>query len=348
MYEIYKVTNQVNGKIYIGFTTQGYQTRWSKHLKDVESGSSYIFHKSIRKYGKECFTLEFIETCSSLTNMKEREIYWISQYQSNQREFGYNMTDGGDGTVGLELSQERKDNLSVRQGSIKVAVSKYTLDGIFIETFESLNAAARSVTGSVGAISNSIETGGTCYGYKWKKETKVKNNIVKLFDENNDLINSFPSISKFLENFKIKDKKRVYDRISGYNKIFFFDKNFTVIIEDKKKEKYLSTYIYRNEEIDKINIQKAIKASAEKRKTDRSFVTKQQANHPGKKKFLKVDLKGNIVTEYSSQKECIRETGYTVNRIKHAARQMYIIEDHYYIMAEKLESLKINKLGINP
>jgi hypothetical protein len=86
--EIYKITNLLNSKIYIG--------------KDVSSdpkyyGSGVIINNAIKKYGIENFLKEVIDTATSKKELSEKEKYWISHYNSTNREIGYNISNGGDG-----------------------------------------------------------------------------------------------------------------------------------------------------------------------------------------------------------------------------------------------------------
>ncbi len=95
---IYKVTNTVNGKTYIGQTTYTIKWRWNTHLtsayNDRLGDHNTLFHRAIRKYGIDAFKVEEVEKCdSSLLN--ERETHWIKQYNSYKN--GYNLTLGGEG-----------------------------------------------------------------------------------------------------------------------------------------------------------------------------------------------------------------------------------------------------------
>ena len=93
---IYKITNKVNGKIYIGQTIQDVKERFYQHCARITDAAvlNMAIHRAIFKYGKENFTLEVLETIdSSLLN--EREQYWISHFDSYNN--GYNSTEGGQG-----------------------------------------------------------------------------------------------------------------------------------------------------------------------------------------------------------------------------------------------------------
>ena len=87
---IYKHTNKINGKSYIGQTVQTMEIRLKQHLKEKRN---FAFISAIKKYGVENFTSEVIE--SNVENLDEREKYWIKYYDTYNN--GYNMTEGGDG-----------------------------------------------------------------------------------------------------------------------------------------------------------------------------------------------------------------------------------------------------------
>jgi group I intron endonuclease len=87
-FAIYKTTNNINNKIYIGCTTRNSQNY---------IGSGVLLHKAIAKYGFANFTKDIIEICESFEQMKEREIYWIAHYDSRNRNVGYNIAKGGIG-----------------------------------------------------------------------------------------------------------------------------------------------------------------------------------------------------------------------------------------------------------
>lgn len=94
---IYKVTNKVNGKSYIGQTRYTLEFRWRQHIHKKDN--SY-FHNAIRKYGQENFILEILEECP-VSILNEREIFYIAKYNTFKE--GYNLTIGGDGNRRLLL-----------------------------------------------------------------------------------------------------------------------------------------------------------------------------------------------------------------------------------------------------
>ena len=103
---IYKISNDINNKIYIGQTNQKILFRFRQHISEAKHKKvNNHFHNAIFKYGKDHFMVESIETIEAnsideLTKqLDEKEIYWINQYDSFYN--GYNSTIGGSGTRGL-------------------------------------------------------------------------------------------------------------------------------------------------------------------------------------------------------------------------------------------------------
>lgn len=95
---IYKVTNQENGKIYIGQTIQTLRERKTKHYyKTTQEEYTTHFINALRKYPKESFTWEIIEELETQEELNEREKYWIHYY--NSIEEGYNTKDGGETVI---------------------------------------------------------------------------------------------------------------------------------------------------------------------------------------------------------------------------------------------------------
>lgn len=85
---IYKTTNSLNNKIYIGKKTSEY------FLSDYY-GSGVLIQGALLKYGRENFRVELLESIDDLTDLDNREQYWISFYNSTSPEVGYNISRGG-------------------------------------------------------------------------------------------------------------------------------------------------------------------------------------------------------------------------------------------------------------
>lgn len=95
---VYRVTNRVNGKVYIGkWTGLRVEDRWKQHQKDSEKGSPFMFHCAIRKYGVASFRIEVLYSAKTREELSRMETFFIVLHQSHLHENGYNMTMGGDG-----------------------------------------------------------------------------------------------------------------------------------------------------------------------------------------------------------------------------------------------------------
>ena len=95
---IYKITNIINGKSYIGKTINTIEERWKEHCNDSkkERCEKRPLYNAMNKYGIKNFTIELIEEVD-INILSEREIYWIGYYHTYTN--GYNATLGGDGKI---------------------------------------------------------------------------------------------------------------------------------------------------------------------------------------------------------------------------------------------------------
>lgn len=94
---IYKITNILNNKVYIGQTRiKNPIIRWADHFNSAFiSQYDYFLYKAMRRSGIENFCFQIIEKDIPIENLNDREIFYIKQYQSNDSKYGYNLTLGG-------------------------------------------------------------------------------------------------------------------------------------------------------------------------------------------------------------------------------------------------------------
>lgn len=93
---IYKTTCLTNNIIYVG------QKKSSKYLGQKYLGSGKILKQAIEKYGRNNFKVELLEECSTFEELNQKEIYWIEKFNSTNKDIGYNITTGGQGTPGVD------------------------------------------------------------------------------------------------------------------------------------------------------------------------------------------------------------------------------------------------------
>lgn len=114
---IYKITNLLNNKIYIG---------QEKNFNESYFGSGLAISKALLKYGRENFKKEIIENGIEYKSLlDEREIFWIKFHNSQNKNIGYNIAAGGQG--GDFLSQEAKDarGLKISKKRLSIPLSEY-------------------------------------------------------------------------------------------------------------------------------------------------------------------------------------------------------------------------------
>lgn len=191
---IYKITNLINGKTYVGQTSRPYKIRFFEHKHDAfdkksPNYKSYLYN-SIRKYGIENFSFEIIEKCD-IEILDEKEIYYINLFDTFYN--GYNSTLGGQGAKKyefneLEIVKEYKkiENIHSLAKKYKCSTSTianilkkhnvvikpaiehaydnsakvicYNLNGQTINTFNSIHDAARWVISKKMNTSTKVKT----------------------------------------------------------------------------------------------------------------------------------------------------------------------------------------------
>lgn len=171
---IYKVTFP-NNKVYIGLTNGKLGDRKAKHYKDMRKGSDLLFHRALKKHqGSE--TWEVIDTRENRKDLCEAERFHIEKYKSNDREFGYNCTPGGDGRSG-PLSDEHKQNIRIAKGAKKVFV--FTIEGVFFCEFNSMMECSNKLNVDLRNVASICKgNGGNSakgYTFGFSKEDCIEN-----------------------------------------------------------------------------------------------------------------------------------------------------------------------------
>ena len=171
---VYKITNDINNKMYIGQTSQTLADRFHEHLHELKRDRSIgrPLYDAMRKYGSEHFHIEKIEETDT---PKEREVYWIEYYGTFKN--GYNATFGGDGKSYIDYdlvvatyrqvknigetakllgvcydsvqnilktkNEPIKSSFDVNITKFSKPINMFDLDGNYLRTFVSTSDAAR-------------------------------------------------------------------------------------------------------------------------------------------------------------------------------------------------------------
>lgn len=177
MFYLYRITNQLNNKMYIGQSNKE-KERWRQHKyfgRNPEKTGQYI-HRAMNKYGVENFIYEVIATCCTNEDANETEKQLISQYDSRNPEKGYNVAPGGDSPWNLGLSKELNPLTGIpRSEEIKKKISKGNLGKIMPKhTDEWKSHMSEIMSGRLLPIEQVEKIAASNRGKKRSLETKKK------------------------------------------------------------------------------------------------------------------------------------------------------------------------------
>ncbi len=233
---IYKITNKINGKVYIGQTIKTVNKRFKEHINSSKCKSrnsyNYPLCKALRKYGINNFSVEKIEELQDFTQREidERETYWIKYYNSINKNFGYNQLQGGKTTSHLDLDENKVIDL---YNELKTLSSVATILNCSVTTVGSI------LTKNGIKVTSSME------------HCKSKSKDIFQYDCNFNLLNKFNSFND-AGNWLIKNnisnaKNNIYagnaikyalkhNRSFSFGYIWVCVPNFT----DKEKELFIN------------------------------------------------------------------------------------------------------------
>lgn len=227
---VYIITNNINGKKYIGVDTKN---------KKNYFGSGVVIKLALKKYGKENFIKEILETNDDNSYLFEKEKYWITYYNATESLDFYNISDGGKGGNMLNNEESiKKHRIGSAKGTLKTTNFRKgkTYKEIYGETAE-IEKEKRRIAG---------------LNKKYSKERieKISNALKGRIPWNKGLTKDDLRVKKNTENQNRKPFIKQYILNIENNKIIFNGR--------KKLENYIKIYNINKTKNNKININKLI------------------------------------------------------------------------------------------
>lgn len=170
---IYKITNIINGKYYIGSSTDIFK-RYKDHLY---KGNTSAISRAIRKYGKENFILTILEIVIDETKLRSIELYYINTLNSANRSIGYNICCiTSNGKLGYVHSIESRKKQSIAmigksyaKPTRRIQIDQYAFNFGYLKTWPSIAMAAKAVGVSETNIRHVLKgKQETAAGFIWK------------------------------------------------------------------------------------------------------------------------------------------------------------------------------------
>jgi group I intron endonuclease len=187
---IYKATNKIDNKCYIGQTIWLLDRRIKKHIYDSKKSNS-MFARAIKKYGMNNFKWTILEVCMSEEDLNEKEQWYIKHFDSFNE--GYNMNTGGNSYKRKPFTEEHKKKISestkgrrnsdeaIKRQADKIRGTKQSQEVIdnrvkkmighlvTIETRNKISIAQKGIPRKKGGNSGSFKKGGTPWNKGLKK-----------------------------------------------------------------------------------------------------------------------------------------------------------------------------------
>ena len=114
---IYRITNTINGKVYIGQTSVSIAQRWRQHRWAAKKESTYPLYRAIKRYGSDKFSVECLEiVIGSRSDLVAAEIRFINSYSALSPK-GYNLSSGGEGYDSSQSVVRERHDAAVRKSS---------------------------------------------------------------------------------------------------------------------------------------------------------------------------------------------------------------------------------------
>lgn len=220
---IYKITNLINNKIYIGMSIY-INRRWNVHKWDLKNNKHHSFHlqRAYNKYGEKNFKFEVLEYYPK-ENLELIEQCWLNFYKAYDRKLGYNIELGckkiSDETrLKMSISGKNKKVLKPRKKHIQEKIYQYDLKGLFIKEWFSNEEISNFYNGDRSHLSKSCREHTIFKNFQWRyKKDMISTNSIE----------PYKSLNLKLLSYEIGDTKITF--IGSKEASLYFNKDISTI-----------------------------------------------------------------------------------------------------------------------
>ena len=286
---IYKITNQVNGKVYIGQSTR-VEERWKEHKRKpfLESSEEYNYplYQAIRKYGLENFTFEILEECPQ-EELNQKEEYYISLYESYppDKGKGYNQTKGGENNTAQKLSPSQLQE-----------IIKMLIQGEFLKDIASKFSICLQTV-------SDINNGRAHFNPNYSYPIRIK--------EKSFVLPTCICCGAQLKYYKSKYCRKCALKVPSPEKEQLLKDIYELGTDIKLGEKYKVSTAIISKWKDQFNIPRKRKEAVQEYEKDYLHIERKPKLDNSPKSILKINAVNEIVEEFSSAAEAGRAMGTT-------------------------------------
>ena len=208
MYFIYRITNKLNGKVYVGRTTQNPKTRLRQHIAGMGFGKKMPIHLAIQKHGIDNFDFEVVYTGFNISDAGYAELYFINEYNSIAPN-GYN----------VDLN------------------TKFLKDNPYLIGGSNMSSAVQSIEGEPTSVEYNPSTRARYPVELWKQIRSLYLSGKCPKDINSTLNTNIPidTMTKKLRGLGCDTSSKARNKIRGNGRFLITDSESALVVEDFKK-----------------------------------------------------------------------------------------------------------------
>lgn len=281
---IYKITCVPTGKVYIGQSID-INRRWKEHLTKLINNNHYneYLQSAWNKYGESNFVFEILEFCE-VTELNNREIYYIQKLKTSIRKNGFNLDSGGkSGSFKDEKSKEK----------LMKPVVQYSIEGVKLKVFKSINEASAYLNMTPSNITGiCLKRSGFAGGYQWRY---LSDNIEKC----KPIKYPLPVVQYSLSGIKIAEFPHAHAALKATG---IGDANIRDVCIGKTKTAGGFQWRFAKDNIEQCP---AVRVGRSK-------------------PIIQMDAQGKFINKYNNIREAVDKTGLTEYQIKNSIYQSHL------------------------